>query len=535
MNGDETWGLMDVEAAERVLRLAFTPEQRGALKARLEEHVSNVEAMRAVALSSETLPAATFDPHVAGALLPEGESIDASDETLSDPWGRDVTSIEEATFASVAGLAAAYRRGVLRPSDVTEAFLRRIADCDGAVQAIVTPLAERARAHARAADEVFERGEPAHALTGIPYLAKDLLAVPDAPTTWGAGVRESVVETGTAEVAVRLDAAGAILLAKASLGELAMGDVWFGGQTRNPWNLEEGSSGSSAGSAAGVAAGFATLAVGSETMGSILSPSTRCGVVGLRPTFGRVSRHGAMPLAWSLDKLGSMGRSVSDVAVMLEVMAGRDDRDPATRDVAFPWRTAVQQDAEAARLRVGIPEDLLADPGREVQAFLEAWGDVGAEVRPVTLPDLPGRVVMTLLMVEAASVFDRWVRGGEMDSLVQQGEQAWPNQLRAARFVSGVDYAQAQRVQRLMRDAIDALFDEVDVIVTPSLHEHAMLLGNAAGVPAVTLPVERSEAGRPGGSVSILARAFHEHRAVAVAAAVERRLVPLGVPASCPL
>jgi Asp-tRNA(Asn)/Glu-tRNA(Gln) amidotransferase A subunit family amidase len=426
----------------------------------------------------------------------------------------------------VTELAAALRAGTLTSRALTETFLARIERHDPTLRALIAPLPERARAEADRADRERADGIDRGPLHGVPYLAKDLLAVPDAPTTWGAApYREQRLE-GTAAVVARLEEAGAVLLGKASLGALAMGDVWFGGTTRNPWDVAEGSSGSSAGSAAAVAAGLCAFAIGSETMGSILSPAERCSVVGLRPTFGRVSRHGAMALSWSLDKLGPIVRSAEDAALVLTEIAGVDPRDPATREAPFPWDPA----ADAGRLRIGVPRDAWNEPTPALASLLGTVRELGGEARPVDLPDLPTEPIMTLLVVEAAAAFDALIRGDGADALVRQDPEAWPTLLRAARFVPAADYVQAQRLQRLVRDRMARLFREIDLLASPGTHGPAMLLGNAAGAPAATLPCGRGEGGRPLGNVALLARPFFEHQALGLAHAVQARQGPLPVP-----
>jgi Asp-tRNA(Asn)/Glu-tRNA(Gln) amidotransferase A subunit family amidase len=290
--------------------------------------------------------------------------------------------------------------------------------------------------------------------------------------------------------------------------------------------VEEGSSGSSAGSAAGVAAGLCAFAIGSETMGSILSPAERCSVVGLRPTFGRVSRHGAMALSWSLDKLGPLTRSVEDAALVLTTIAGVDPADPATREAPFPW----DPDADPTALRVAAPPAALDDPDPALAACLADLEALGVSVERRDLPDLPTGPIMTLLMVEASAAFDELVRGDGMDALVRQTPDAWPTLLRAARFVPAADYVQAQRLQRRARDEVAELFRSFDLILTPGTDAAAMRLGNAAGAPALSLPCGRGEAGRPLGNVALLGRPFFEHQPLALAHALQRRRGPLAAP-----
>ena len=518
----ETVDAADLAATERILMLAFDERRREHLPEALRSHRRGVRAIRGLRLAGAVAPASVFeargeDDPLPPPLPPAG---------ASEAFGRRADDAGTPAFLTIAEIAAAFRRGELRSRDLTDTFLRRIERWNATLFAVVEPLADRARAEADRADQELAAGIDRGPLHGVPYLAKDLLAVPDAPTTWGAAPFRDQRLPETAAVVERLEAAGAVLLGKASLGALAMGDVWFGGTTRNPWDLEQGSSGSSAGSASGVAAGLCTFAIGSETMGSILSPADRCGVVGLRPTFGRVSRHGAMALSWSLDKLGPLTRSVEDAALVLTGIAGTDARDPATREAPFPWDPS----ADPSRLRIGVPSSALHDPTPTMASFLETLQAAGGHATAIELPDLPTEPIMTLLMVEAAAAFDELIRGEDADVLVRQDDGSWPTLLRAARFVSGVDYVQAQRLQRVVGAAMAELFGRVDLIVTPGAHSRAMLLGNAAGAPALSLPTGEQPGGRPLGNVAIMARPFFEHQALALGHAVQRRQGPLRAP-----
>lgn len=512
----------DLASTERVLMLAFDERRREHIPQALRSHRRGIRAIRGLRLANAVAPASVFEAHGKD----DAQPPPLPPAGASDGFARRADDAEQAAFLTIPEVAAAFRRGDLRSGDLTDVFLRRIERWNPTLRAVVEPLADRARAEAARADHEFAAGIDRGPLQGVPYLAKDLLAVPDAPTTWGAAPYREQRLPETAAVVERLEAAGAVLLGKSSLGALAMGDVWFGGTTRNPWDLEQGSSGSSAGSASGVAAGLCTFAIGSETMGSILSPADRCGVVGLRPTFGRVSRHGAMALSWSLDKLGPLTRSAEDAALVLTGIAGIDARDPTTREAPFPWDPS----SDPSELRVGIPSSALNEPTPTMASFLDALRSLGGRATPVELPDLPTEPIMTLLMVEAAAAFDELIRGHDADVLVSQDDASWPTLLRAARFVSGVDYVQAQRLQRVVSAAMAELFGHVDLLVTPGAHADAMLFGNAAGAPALSLPCGKQANGRPLGNVAILARPFFEHQALALGHAVQRRQGPLRVP-----
>jgi len=521
--------LNDLEAMERILQLRLDTARREAVRTQLQRHLTSAQTVRDAGILTGVPPASIFSPLTPDAPVPPAGPATGAGSLVGETT--PVTRLEDVPSATLRQLAVSFREGHLTSLSVTEYLLAHIAKHDGSLQAIVTPLTKRALSAARRADEAFAEGVDLGPLQGIPYLAKDLLAVPEAPTTWGISRHEHRVLDGTAAVVERLDQAGAVLLAKVSMGELAMGDVWFGGTTKNPWDLSEGSSGSSAGSAAGLAAGYAPLAIGSETMGSILSPSARCGVVGLRPTFGRVSRFGAMPLSWSLDKIGPMTRSAADAALAFSVLAAKDPRDPVSREAPFPWPPQGSVRDAALKLRVGVPRNLLENPPESLHAFLNAFRTLGGDAKAIDdLPSVSLESMMTLLMVEASSQFDDMVRDGSLDGLVSQDENAWPTHLRAAQYVSGVDYLQAQRMQRHIRDALTTLFGSVDVLVTPSTDGSAMLAGNGAGFPALSLPVGRGPEGRPLGSVALLGRADFEHEPLLLGVAIEELEGPLVLP-----
>jgi Asp-tRNA(Asn)/Glu-tRNA(Gln) amidotransferase A subunit family amidase len=333
-----------------------------------------------------------------------------------------------------------------------------------------------------------------------------------------------------ATVVSRLDRAGAVLVAKLSLGALAWGDVWFGGATRNPWNLEQGSSGSSAGPGAATAAGLVGFSIGSETWGSIVSPSTRCGVTGLRPTFGAVSRQGAMALSWSMDKLGPMGRTVEDCAVVFDAIRGADGLDPTAVDRPFPWHRNI----DGRRLRVGFVESLFEagpseddeDPerAREEHALdleaLDVLRSLGIRLQPVGLPDLPVNALSFILSAEAATAFDELTRSGRDAELVRQIEEAWPNEFRIARTIPAVEYLQANRVRTLLMRDMARIFEEVDVYVCPSFGGSNLLLTNLTGHPAVVVPSGFPSDGSPA-SISFTGRLHGEAETLAVAMAYQ--------------
>jgi Asp-tRNA(Asn)/Glu-tRNA(Gln) amidotransferase A subunit family amidase len=373
----------------------------------------------------------------------------------------------------------------------------------------VTLTETLALAQARRADQEIASGHYRGPLHGIPYGAKDLLAVKGYPTTWGAAPYTNQVFNSDATVIKRLEQAGAVLVAKTTLGELAMGETWFGGMTRNPWNLEQGSSGSSAGSSAGTAAGLFAFAIGSETLGSIVSPADRCGVTGLRPSYGRVSRVGAMTLSWSMDKLGPICRTVEDCALVFNAIYGPDELDQTLYDVPFNYDPR----AKLKKLRIGyLKTDFERERGERGefdQATLTTLRALGVDLLPVELPACPLGDISFVLSTEGAAAFDDLTRSGADEVLKQQDRGSWPNTFRRRRFVPAVEYLQAQRIRYLLIQDTAKIFERVDLFVSPSLGSRSLTLANLTGNPCVVLPNGFTKAGTPV-SICFIGKLFGE-------------------------
>jgi Asp-tRNA(Asn)/Glu-tRNA(Gln) amidotransferase A subunit family amidase len=405
-------------------------------------------------------------------------------------------------------------------------YLDRIRRYDPVLQCVVTLTDDRALAQAKAADEEIARGRYRGPLHGIPWGAKDLLAAKGYKTTWGAGpYKDQVIDTD-ATVVRRLDEAGAVLLAKLTLGELAMGDVWYGGKTKNPWKVTQGSSGSSAGPGSATSAGLVAFGIGSETLGSISSPSTRNGVTGLRPTYGRVPKTGAMALSWSMDKLGPMCRAVEDCAFVLDAIHGPDGMDPSAIDAAFRWDARMP----LSSIRVGYvkaafdaPEKDPKDATRTLH-FTKKWDDLaldalrGAGVTPVPveLPTFDFEPMSLILTAEGAAAFDEMTRSGKDAQLVQQGKDDWANTFRSARFIPAVDYINANRARTLLMRKWAELMKTVDVIVVPTNGTSQLLATNLTGHPAVIVPHGFRDDGTPV-SLTFVGGLFGEDKLLRVA------------------
>lgn len=507
--------------AERVAGLEFSPEHRELMLKGVNDQHRAFAALREVPLPNQVAPALRFATVDVPPAAVAGLAADR--EALLTPVERPDRD-EDLAFLPVVALAYLVRTRQVSSLELTRLALDRLRRYNTHLHCVVTLTEDRALRQAQMADQELAAGSWRGPLHGIPWGAKDLLAVAGYPTTWGAEpFREQVLEED-ATVVRRLDEAGAVLVAKLALGELAMGDVWFGGMTRNPWNLEQGSSGSSAGSAAAVAAGLVPFAIGSETRGSIISPCTRCGATGLRPTFGRVSRNGAMALAWSMDKLGPIARSVEDCAVVLAAILGGDGRDETVIDRPFPWEPALP----VAGMRLGVLGEAFEasrDDQEEWRALdlevLEVLRALEVELVPMALPDLPVRAMDFILGVEAAAAFDELTRSGRDGLLARQGEVAWPNRFRQARLVPAVEYLQANRVRTLAMQEMERILAGLDGFVAPSFDGHALPLTNLTGHPAVVLPNGFRSDGTPT-SITFTGTLFGEARLLALARAYQR-------------
>lgn len=516
-----------IAAAAEIAGVSFTDEEREQMVDGLKRQSARLEALHAIPLENATAPAIVFSPLPRPDALPtevQRPIVPSRVRPRPSPGGAaGSAALESLAFASVLELADLVRRREVTSTQLTTMYLNRLARLDERLLCVTSLTRDRALAQAAAADAEISSGRYRGPLHGIPWGAKDLLAVAGNPTTWGAAPFRNQMFGEDATVVKRLDAAGAVLIAKLTLGELAQGDRWYGGRTRNPWNLEQGSSGSSAGPASATAAGCVGFAIGSETLGSISSPSTRCGVTGLRPTFGRVPRTGAMALSWSMDKLGPMCRTVEDCAVVLAAIHGPDGSDQSVHRAAFNWRGGVG----AQGLRVGYVRSAFERPledGHSTKPFddaaLEVLRTLGVELVPVEIPDLDYNAMRIILTAEAGAAFDELTRSGRDDELAQQGPGAWPNTFRTSRLIPAVDYVNANRVRTLAIAAWDVLMRDVDVIVAPT-SSGQLTATNLTGHPAVIVPNGFRENGTPV-SITFLGRLFGEETLLRVAESYQR-------------
>ncbi|HET6528342.1 MAG TPA: amidase [Balneolaceae bacterium] len=483
----------NIQQAANILGLSFTPAERDSMIGALEDQREAYQELRKLELENSIPPALIFNP------IPVGKTFNKVEKPENWNIPTDVELPEDRSklaYYTVTELASLIKQRKITSVELTKFFLDRLKTYGDTLEAIITLTEELAMKQAREMDEELANGHYRGPLHGIPYGLKDLFAVEGYKTTWGAEPYKNQVINETATVAKKLEEAGAVLLAKTTLGALAYGDVWFGGKTRNPWNLEQGSSGSSAGSAATVSAGLLPFAIGTETLGSIVSPSNRTGTTGLRPTFGRVSRHGAMALSWSMDKIGPLTRSVKDAAIIFNAIYGPDGLDQSVIDLPFNFKPNV----DLSELKIGYVKSAFErdyyNRSRDSLTLVKLR-ELGADLIPIELPDYPVRSLSFILTAEAAAAFSDLTLSNRDDEMVRQGKNAWPNIFRAARFIPAVEYIQANRARQVLIRKMNSLMQKVDVYVCPTYGANNLLITNLTGHPAVVLPNGFTDEGQP--------------------------------------
>lgn len=527
-----------IQQAEWVAGVEYSDEDRALLLEDLKELLEGFEEIRKIPIDNGVPPALYLriesndqparDEHASGGAQPRA---------IANPARPD--SDDDLAFASVATLGALLRSRRISSAELTGLYLERLKRYDPLLRCVIALTEESALRQAKRADQELAAGRDRGPLHGIPWGAKDLLAFPGYRTTWGAKPFKDQVRDEKAAVIERLEAAGAVLVVKLSVGALAWGDVWFDATTKNPWNPEQGSSGSSAGPASATAAGLVGFALGTETWGSIVSPCTRCGATGMRPTFGRVSRYGCMALSWSMDKIGPITRSVEDCALVFDAIRGRDGRDHSVVDRPFTY--PLNRDVRA--LRVGYVESLFDDSRLEQiekeeprqraaeqlafdRATLDALRELGVKLTPIKLPvKNPIRPLSFILSAEASAAFDELTRSGRDDELVRQVRDAWPNVFRQGQLIPAVEYIRANRIRTLLMREMEYAIREVDVYVTPSFGGDNLLLTNLTGHPCVVLPNGFRDSNGTPTSITFTGRLHGESELVALADAYQRATV----------
>ena len=507
--------------AERLAGISFTEAERAQMLRTLGELRELLSSRTAAgALPNDLAPAEAFFAELPGS-APQAVTTDGDPSELplmklagTPPLDDDLA------FADIPTLAAMLRARLVTSARLTALSLARLERLNPVLRCAITVTPEQAMRRAEAMDAELAAGRPRGPLHGIPWMAKDILDTAGVATTWGAETWKDRVPTRDAWVVSALERAGAVLVGKSAVGALAYGDIWFGGTCRNPWNPEQGSSGSSAGSASAVAAGIVPFALGSETLGSIVSPCLRCGASGLRPTFGRVPRTGCMSLVWSMDKIGPIARSVSDCGIVLGAINGTDPGDPSSVDRPFRW--SMRQDARG--LRVGwVPAWFEGEAGGPLRPAIGALRDAGAQLVEMQPPQVTASPLLVPLLAECAAAFEQLTRDGSDDSLSWQADEAWPNTFRRSWFIPAVELVQASRLRRRAMQAMHAWFGQVDAVATPPYAGDILLLTNACGQPCAVARCGFADRKTPR-AVTVMSRLFDEGTALRVAAAIEARL-----------
>lgn len=498
--------IKDIEGAEKVINLNFTEAEKDSMISGLRQLTKSYEQIRNYSLDNSVPPAYLFNP------IPLEMHMEKKD--IKNIWSipEDVSipdNLNDLAFYSIPELASLIKNGKISSKKLTEFFISRLKKYGDTLKCVVTITEDLAYQQAEKADQLLKEEIYKGILHGIPYGVKDLLAVPGYPTTWGANPYKEQEFDYTATVVQKLNEAGAVLIAKLSMGALAWGDVWFNGITKNPWDLTNGSSGSSAGSASATAAGLVPFSIGTETWGSIVSPSSRCGVTGLRPTFGRVSRSGAMALSWTMDKIGPIARSARDCAIVFDIIRGKDGIDQSVIEAPFIYSLETQ----LGNLRLGYFESLFNEnyPNKNNdQKTLNAFRNLGFELIPVELPEnIPTDALSLILDTEAAAAFDVLTRSNQDSMLVRQIKNAWPNEFRKSRFIPAVEYINANRIRFQLIQDLNVILKDYDAIISPSFGGDQLLMTNLTGHPCIVFPNGFSKNGRPG-SISIIGNLYDE-------------------------
>ena len=507
-----------VKAAQDLFGISFDNKAIDTMLEYLSRNRQGYESMYNFPLENDVSPALIFDP------IPVDYPI-TQNEGLND-WKVNETAVmpdnmDELAFYPILDLAGLIKTGKISATELTSHYLERIKLFDDQLLSFVTVTEALALAQAKRADEELAQGIYRGPLHGIPYGVKDLAALPGYPTTWGAAPYKNQVIDQTANVVRKLEEAGAVLLGKTVSGTLARGDVWFGGKTKNPWDLEQGATGSSAGSGSATAAGLVAFSIGTETLGSIISPSTRTGSTGLRPTYGAVSKHGFMVLSWSMDKVGPICRSAEDCALVFDYIRGQDPSDKTTKEANF--RPAAF--SNIAQLKVGIFQDLFdrdsSATGQNNRRTLTELAEMGIQPIPMTLPDsFPFAAFDIILRAESGAFFDELIRSGGVDQLVEQHEGSRANSLRQARFIPAVEYIQANRHRSKLILSFHESIKDYDIILSPTYGGRQMLITNLTGHPALSLPNGFDDKNRPT-SITLIANYFAEDKLIALAKAYQ--------------
>ena len=505
-----------IPSAEKIIGLEFTDAERDSMQDALNDQLGNYENIRKIHLDNNIPPAILFNP------IPVEFKFDQKQKPLkfSDySYVKMPKNIEEITFYSIGELAQLIKTKKITSTQLTKFYLERLKKYGPKLHNVVTLTEERALVQAKKMDEEISKGKYRGMLHGIPFGVKDLFSTKNYKTTWGATPYKDQLIEEDASVIKKLEDAGAVLCAKLSMGALARGDVWFGGMTRNPWDTTKGSSGSSAGVASSVSAGLLPFGIGTETNGSIVSPATVCGVSGLRPTFGRVSRDGAMALSWTMDKVGPLCRNAEDLAIVLNAIYGSDGKDQTVYNVPFNY----QSKFDFKKFKIGYLKkdfDKKYAFHKNDSLALKKLEELGATLIPIELPNIQTNDLRIILTAESAAAFDELTRSNRDDLLEQQTKRAWSNTFRSARFIPAVEYINANRIRYILIQEMAKLMEQVDLYISPSWSSNNLLLTNLSGHPLVVVPNGFSENGTPT-SFTFVGKLFDEGKLIAAVKAYQ--------------
>jgi Asp-tRNA(Asn)/Glu-tRNA(Gln) amidotransferase A subunit family amidase len=511
----------DIPVAAKFFDLVFTPQEIDSMYNGVKSNLQVVKRMHGYSLDNSVPMSLWQSPVLAGMQFEsKQEKIKWNiPSKVQLPANRN-----DLAFYSLLQLASLVKHKKITSVELTKFFIERLEKYNDSLAAVITVTKDIAMAQAQQADAEIAQGKYRGPLHGIPYGLKDLFAVKGTKTTWGAEPYKTQVIEEDAFVYNKLKEAGAVLVAKFTLGALAMGDRWYGGRTNNPWNLRFGSSGSSAGSASATVAGLVPFAIGTETLGSIISPSHTCGATGLRPTFGRVSRTGAMALSWSLDKIGPICRSAEDAAVVFAYIHGTDGKDGSAVNMPFNY----QPKKDISKLRIGYAKnyfDRIRDTTRSEWKVLQDLREMGVDITPVVFPDsgvYNFGMVGIILASEASAAFDEFTRKNIDDEMTWQNRGDWPNYFRTARFYSAVDYINANRHRHVLMQHVRKVFDEYDVIITPTYSGSQLAITNLTGHPAMSVPTGFNPQNNLPTSITFLGKLYGEANLIAVAKAYQQ-------------
>jgi Asp-tRNA(Asn)/Glu-tRNA(Gln) amidotransferase A subunit family amidase len=510
----------DMAAATRIFDLQFTQQELDSMYDGVQENLANYRLLHKQKLANSVPMSMWQSP-----LLP-GMTVNQGKDNIR--WKLPKTTLpenrNELAFMSIAELAYLVKNKKISSVDLTSFFINRIKKYGDTLQCVISITEEIAKAQAKNADEEIAAGKYRGPLHGIPYGLKDLFAVRGTKTTWGATPYKEQVIDEDAYVYQRLQEAGAVLVAKFTLGALAMGDYWYGGRTRNPWNTNTGSSGSSAGSASATAAGLIPFAIGTETWGSIISPASTCGLSGLRPTFGSISRSGGMTLSWSLDKIGPICRSAADAAMVFAFIHGTDGADASAVNAHFKY----QQSADARQLRIGYAKnyfDRIKDTSRSEWKVLRSFQDAGYALIPIDFPDsavYPFNIMDVVISAEAAAAFDEFTRNNIDDEMSRQGKYDWPNSFRVSRLMTAVEYINANRHRYLLMQKVNEAMNSVDALICPTRGSgNQSAITNLTGHPAICVPTGFDSRSKLPTSITFVGQLYEEGKLLSVVEAYQ--------------